>query len=175
MNRREQILVIAAAVSVVFAFFQYAGRLPSTSTPVPPAERINVKALVTLAAAGSPDKTIKANIDTIQNGLNAPWPQAVFYDKGSREDKSGTTAGNSTVKALDPKQYVYSGFLQMNDENIAIINGIDYKDGDLMDGYGIKAILPDRIILTRHNQQFILRQEKMPTETGADAAPTEAP
>lgn len=45
---------------------------------------------------------------------------------------------------------VYTGFLQMGDKRLAIINGTEYESGDLLEpgGYVIRRIYPDHVVIS---------------------------
>ena len=47
------------------------------------------------------------------------------------------------------KNLTYSGYMKMGDNNLAIINGIEYEAGDELDhgGYIVKNIFPTRVVI----------------------------
>ena len=60
----------------------------------------------------------------------------------------------------------YSGFLQMGNRRLAIINGMEYENGDKLEpgGYKIASIHPNHVVLISldgNRQKFILPLEEM--------------
>jgi len=70
-------------------------------------------------------------------------------------DEAGRVAEEASAQKLG---ITYSGFLQMDNKSLAIINGMEYETGERLrqSGYVVGAIYPTRvIILTRGGKQRI--------------------
>ena len=61
-------------------------------------------------------------------------------------DESGPQMEDTGGEQLGIK---YTGFLQMGNKNMAIINGLEYESGETLqpDGYTVGAIYPNRVII----------------------------
>ncbi|WP_027186469.1 hypothetical protein [Desulfovibrio inopinatus] len=80
-----------------------------------------------------------------------PWTRDPFFTPEEFTGPNGDTFGTGN--------FVYSGFLETPSGNYAIINGMDYGVGDLLDGGGfeITTITPDFVTLQSQNGSTILQ------------------
>lgn len=79
-----------------------------------------------------------------------PWAEAAFVSGEALPalrrlgEKKGAPAAPVTPEIL-----VYSGFIQVGERPVAIINGMDYQVGDTVNGLLVERILPQAVLL-RH-------------------------
>lgn len=91
----------------------------------------------------------KSNLSTTDTRIiaraEAPWPRADLFRPEAVGDEN---KGEAKTTSLADK-YIYSGFVEVGDKIMAIINGQEYKTGDVvdLDGFIVQAISPTRLIL----------------------------
>ena len=96
----------------------------------------------------------------ILNKAQTVWKQDPFVElepKKEREDTGPEPVLDAKVK--------YTGFLQMGDRRLAIINGIEYEAGDQLEqgGFVIRRILPNHVVVVppgKNKKTMILPMEE---------------
>ncbi|HUH66698.1 MAG TPA: hypothetical protein VLZ07_09700, partial [Syntrophales bacterium] len=78
------------------------------------------------------------------------WGRDPFFEKKSFREWERRKEGAKTGFGLSQKvSFSYSGYLRLKDKNMAIINGLEYEDGDPLEveGYVLKKIYPGKVII----------------------------
>ena len=96
----------------------------------------------------------------ILNKAQTLWKQDPFVEleiKKEREDTGPEPVLDAKVK--------YTGFLQMGDRRLAIINGMEYEAGDQLEqgGFVIRRILPNHVVVVppgKNKKTMILPMEE---------------
>jgi hypothetical protein len=86
--------------------------------------------------------------DFIMLQAEAEWKRDPFLKPGSFV-KFGAEDGQAGVLA-EELSFIYSGYLEMADKKLAIINGIEYKAGEMIvkgGGYIVSSISPTLVAL----------------------------
>ena len=161
MNRREGIIVGMTVLAALYGLIDY-GLRPYFQPPEEDggAARLDTTLLSTMAAGALGGNRHVERLTAILQGDRRPWPPDLFLTgdwNPERADQGRGTQGGLQPLAGD---YVYSGYLRMGEEKIAIINGIDYKQGELVDGYRLEAIETGRVLLSRDHVRYELRMEE---------------
>ena len=159
MNKREVIIIVLAGVLAVYGLLNYFvldKKKGSTDeekiqAAIKAADDIGKTAQITVAAlkkgnGGRDLSYLKAKAEGI-------WREDPFiYYSEDSEDLDDTTA--ETMPDM-----VYSGFIQMGENILGIINGMEYSIGDLVIkiGYKVLQITPIKVtLLTQSNRQVTL-------------------
>lgn len=152
MGKRETIILGLTAVVILYAAFDYLTpkkkMIPGMDTAQKTAE---LKTFVTDLTAGL-GKDSSKNLGTlIFSRAEKEWTQDPFLD--GKSYKSWTQVKVVTAKessAPAPKvEFVYSGYLEVNRKRMAIINGMEYGEGDGLDtkGYMLKSVSPSSVVI----------------------------
>jgi hypothetical protein len=101
-----------------------------------------------------------SKFDQLAASINEAWPETTFVLKqavfGHKEvDPAKDTALNDLQTQAN--QLLYSGFLSMGTDLIAIINGMDYKIGEQVNGFTIIKITQESIQLTQKDATFTVQ------------------
>ncbi|MFH2091607.1 MAG: hypothetical protein ABIJ31_04515 [Pseudomonadota bacterium] len=164
MSKREIIIVLVSVLIGLYGLLDYLffSNQSKTNTPAAiTAHKKQIEELVTTANAGL------SSIDAINKQVNYPyvltrietaWQNDPFVSRSSQnESKQIADKGKEDVVHL-----VYSGFIQVGNEFMAVVNGMEYLTGDIIQeiGYKIKRITPTRVILmTQADKEIILLLE----------------
>jgi len=104
---------------------------------------------------------IKNNkIQQLVKQINTPWPGEAFFSGpvASLQGQQQINSQEAEVSAnFRPGMFVYSGFLKMGDDTMAIINGSDYKKGDNINGFTLTTIGPKQIKLVMKGVPFEIK------------------
>ena len=100
-------------------------------------------------------------IDRLATAINEPWPDTIFVlhqtefgNKKAVEEPKATKDAVISDLQLKANQLIYSGFLAMGAELIAIINGMDYKIGEQINGFTLTSISQEAIQLSQKDAVF---------------------
>lgn len=150
-KKRELIFISLAVVGLVYGAVDYFMRSKIKSTPTG-GEGVMAEATFSLISeelnAGASSKH-EANAMDILNAVSAVWPENVFVNVASIEDDEELEKG---TPALEDVAIVYSGYMNMGEKLFAVINGIEYRIGDLVEGFLVKEIDPMEIIMEKNGR-----------------------
>ena len=98
----------------------------------------------------------------IMEKAQAPWKKDPFIQISPQQAKEEK---NVDKPAVLTSSILYTGFLQMGDTRLAIINGIEYEAGDKLEpgGFVIQNIHPNHVVIApadRKNKTMILPMEE---------------
>jgi len=161
MNRREQIIVGLAVLAGLYGAFEYGLRPLFEPPAITVSSSIDINAIMPMAQAATGSRERIEIIRRVLSAHEIRWRRDLFHPTPwDPESASIKDTANETITALDATRYTYSGYMRMNDEKIAIINGIDYKQGELVDEYRVEEILPETVILSRDGKRYSIRMEE---------------
>ncbi len=144
MSKREKIILVFMALTVVYGFYALfiEGPPRSRSTAASSESKLDIfNKFIASVAAMSKDGL--SDIDSyIIEHIPAKW---------TTDPLLNSTEGPGDVPPLEkpPKDLIYSGFLQMGSKSLAIINGMEYEAGEKLPqtDYVVGKILPNRVVI----------------------------
>ena len=163
MSKREKIIILVACIAVLYGIYEFFLSSPQKGPQVEPGadsasqETFMTEISKTVATQGPSEKEAY-----IMRLAEMPWRESLFHELGKEELEEVVV--NEPEIQVEPEplplevNLSYSGYLEMGDRRIAIISGMEYQTGDLIDpgGYVVRAIHPTKIILElKKNKQTI--------------------
>jgi hypothetical protein len=152
LAKREKIILGVMAIAIIFAAFIYLSpkkKSPGTTENI--TEKTSELNTFTAGLAG----TLKE--DTIENPgtrilarAEKEWIRDPFLSSRDlikwNEAKARKAKEDAAVTKID---FVYSGFFEVRGKKMAIINGIEYKEGEALDvkGYMLKSVSPEKVVI----------------------------
>lgn len=112
--------------------------------------------MTTVANEIAQDATAEAAVATILNAVMTSWDKNPFLPGSTAETYRKTPDKAATHLLINPGKYVYSGYAALGEERIAIINGLDYKTGEKIDGFLVQEISLDTVLLNKDSHTFII-------------------
>ena len=151
MSKREKIILVMMALTVVYGFYALFLEGPPTrgrTTTASSESKLDTfnKFIASVAAM---TKGGLSDIDSyIIEHIPAKWTKdPLLNTKGDfKFDEAAEVLAATTSERLD---LVYSGFLQMGSKSLAIINGMEYESGEVLPqtDYKVGKILPNRVVI----------------------------
>jgi len=171
MQKREKIIVIITIIAALYALIDFRLSRHKNKTGTPP---IMESAALTgisarLAAINSPNNK---RFKTLVNRINKPWSNNIFAGKTPDKDTSTKEERQKTIYeklSATINKFIYSGYLKMGDEKIAIINDNNYREGEMIDGFLLRKINPATAQLSRQGLNFTLTARTLPTNKTSTA------
>ena len=148
MGKRQMIILGVMAIAILYAAFAYLApqkKIPGVDTAQKTAE---LKTFVTGLTAGLGKDSSKNPGTLIFSRAEREWTQDPFLD--SRAYKSWSQTQVTAKEAGAPKiEFVYSGYLEVGRKRMAIINGMEYREGEGLDtkGYVLKSVSPSSVVI----------------------------
>jgi len=77
------------------------------------------------------------------------WPQDPFIPMEIPREEEPVTVAEGETPPLFAPDITYSGFLQLGDRRLAVINGMEYEKNEIVEPgtYVLKTIFPDRVMI----------------------------
>lgn len=151
MSNREKIIVIMASVAVLYGMYEYL----FSAKPGVPQKNAEDKEDTGLYISRISQELVKANLTPLKKCFiektEKKW-EDVFIPAPlpAPEDESGEELQNI-------KPPVYTGYLEMENRIMAIIDGMEYVTGDFLPGSGYELILisPEEITVRNKKKELL--------------------
>jgi hypothetical protein len=144
------IILGVMAIVILYAAFDYLApqkKIPGVDMAQKTAE---LKTFVTDLTAGL-GKDSSKNLGTlIFSRAEREWTQDPFLDSRAYKSWSQVKVPAKEAGAAAPKiEFVYSGYLEVDRKRMAIINGMEYREGEGLDtkGYVLKSVSPSSVVI----------------------------
>ena len=156
MSRREKIIVAVMAATVLLVGYLYVGPL-TTGSPqgvVKPSDGPALDFAQNVTQKLKADITLTKDLFTIRSA-ERKWEKDPFLKNDTllSDTQQRIDPGTPTVVAGTQPDLVYTGFLEVGTQRLAIINGVEYASGEAIDGKGhyVRRIHPNQVeIGTQH-------------------------
>jgi hypothetical protein len=141
VGKREKIILAVMAVVLLYGVYALFFESSSDKSKAPPAvskkqEMTQIDTLVTTVAV-----TLKDFVDTyIIDHAQKTWVNDPFYI-GPAPEKENADA--------EVANFFYTGYIEYDGVRLAIINGVDYRTGEMLEvpGYTLINIAPSKVLI----------------------------
>lgn len=147
MSKREKIILVFVFIAVMYAGYQFFLPSPSKTTSVKIENEIKMaKKLV----KDITEHLNKANLSGLErytiSRAEAQWVKDPFYNKKSLTKKE---TPKDTSSARQEISFTYSGYIEMGEKKIAIINGMEYQTGEELEvgEWIVRGIYPTKVVI----------------------------
>jgi hypothetical protein len=160
MSLREKIIV---AVVVLMGAYGLLDFLRRQSRGTDPAEQQSQQAARLQSFIAETRVGLQAGAPTaaerkVLERADHAWERNPFVQESAPENQA------AIASAKEP-EFRYSGFLSVGEKRLAILNGMEYREGDAVAGAGcvVRCIEPDKVVLVWTNNQATV---EVPVEGG---------
>jgi hypothetical protein len=146
MSKREKIILAAVLVALLYAAYTfYSEPSPQKANVAAETELSGVRALATQLSDELKKDSLTDNERYILDRADAEWSTDPFLE---RKLSSASAPGRGAAGAQS-NEFVYSGYLEVNQRRLAVVNGMEYVVGEQLEsgGYIIKSIDPEKVVL----------------------------
>lgn len=148
MSTREKIILCLVILAAGYAAYNFLADTPKRIHVETEEELTDLKKL-TADVIKEVDKAVLTETEAfIIAQTGAEWKRDPFLKPGPPV-KFRPESGQAGVSA-EELSFTYSGYLEMADKKLAVINGIEYKAGEMLingGGYIVSSIFPTRVAL----------------------------
>ncbi|MEW6220449.1 MAG: hypothetical protein AB1634_13075 [Thermodesulfobacteriota bacterium] len=153
MKRSEQILLGLTGLAALYGAYVFLVEPRKTGPAATSAGPIVAAVTAELAASPVPAGVPLAQV---RERLADTWSADRFLTVSFRRELERQAQEGQRREVLDASGFQYTGFAEMGDARIAIINGLDYREGDEMEGFIIGAIGPEMVELVQGEQKVLV-------------------
>ena len=149
MAKREKVILMIMSVVVVFGIYNF---LFSSSAKKKPAVTVTgvgeTNKFIADVANSLKDDSTETNMYIIRQA-RSEWGQDPFWHTELRPETKAEVVVESRKEVKEQESRVYTGYLEMGEQKLAIINGAEYELGDELGRGGpvIKSIDPKQVII----------------------------
>jgi len=154
MSKREKIIVFFMALSLVYGFYVFFIEAPGSKrgVTVRSSKLESLNKFISHVA-----ELTKGSLSEIDSYIIEKAPKQwdkdplLSSDTGFQFKAENTEADVSAMKV----NIKYTGYLNMGTKNFAILNGLEYEEGEELEkgGFIIRKIYPERVIIVIKGQQ----------------------
>lgn len=147
LEKRQMIVLGVMVLVILFGAYDFLTSKKKIA-PVDTTQKLaELKTFVSALTAGT-EKDSTANLGVlIFSRAEKEWAQDPFLD--SKSYKAWARAGAGIGVAGKKLDFIYSGYVGAGKRSIAVINGVEYKEGEALDtpGYVLRRITPVRVVI----------------------------
>lgn len=151
-KKREMVIVALAIIALVYGAVDFGLRSLKSNSPTPSGDGGALAAttfsLIDDELAAHSTTLLEARALEVLGAVSARWPEDIFVDIESFVDEEE----DEEALALVDQALVYSGYINMAEKLFAVINGIEYQIGDIVEGFILKVIDPMEVILEKNGR-----------------------
>lgn len=152
MDKRQTIILVAMGIAVLYAAIDFLTPKPNPSTPGMAQKSAELVTFVADLTSGLGQDRTKNLSTLIFSRAEKEWTQDPFLDAKSLKAWSAAKepAKKGLAGAAAPKiEFVYSGYIETGRKRMAIINGIEYREGENLDvkGYVLTSVSPTGVVI----------------------------
>ena len=166
MLTRERIIVLLMLVAVAYGAYNFL-LAPGDEAPVKETGQTlaDLKKFVVDAATSLSSENISAADQYIIQQAEKAWPDSPFLQTSAIITSEPYVA--KAEVSVETVRLAYTGFLQTDDNLLAIVNGMEYETGEQLGqaGYYIKSISPGKVVIGVENSPKTII---LPLDEGVD-------
>jgi hypothetical protein len=149
---KQQIIILSVmAIAVLYAAYDFfiAPRTKSAVIDIGK-KSMELEAFINDITASMPKGSLSAADAYIVTRAEAQWTKDPFYDRKLFREwvklKEPVKAGGGTSQKMS---FIYSGYLTGKNNNVAIVNGVEYEAGNALEieGYVLKKIYQNKVVI----------------------------
>jgi len=158
-GKREKIILGLMAIAILYAAFDYLAPNKKNQGEDMGQKTAELNTFVTDLTAGL-GKDISKNLDVLVfSRAEKEWTQDPFLDgKAYKLWTEAKVPAKETLAAAPKIEIAYTGYLEVGQKRMAIINGVEYREGEALDikGFVLKTVSPTRVAIENRATMTLL-------------------
>jgi hypothetical protein len=171
MTTREKIIVGIMCLAIIYGAWELIGYRKKDAATTPENENLvaQARSFISDLSKKVVSEKVPDGYNYIVNQVGENWSRDPFLmQSGALSTQKETEKPAEPEKTIEPVPvFIYSGYLQVGDSKLAVINGLEYAVGESLniDNYYVKSISPLKVFLAQTNGSKTLElpmQESLP-------------
>lgn len=161
IGKRELIILGVMVIVIAFGAYEFFSSKKKAAQPDMTAQKtaeLNTFVASLNADLGKGGATSAS--DTIYLHAAKEWQQDPFVDSSAYNAwaKISATAKGGPAAVPQKAEFAYNGYLMAGKQKIAVINGMEYKEGEALDirGFVLKSISPEWVVIENRGTRAML-------------------
>lgn len=158
-GKREKIILVLLAIVILYAAFDYLTSAQKEKGQDMERKTAELNTFVTELTAGV-GKDLSKNLGTLVfSRAEKEWTQDPFLEGKTYRSWTEAKMPVKEKPAAAPKiEIAYTGYIEVGQTRMAIVNGIEYREGEPLDiaGFVLKAVSPTRIAVENRTTRTLL-------------------
>lgn len=147
LGKREMIILGVMILVILYGAYELFG---TKKTAPPPVDKAQQSAdLMTFVGDLSKRAETLRTTALVFSRAEKEWAQDPFLDNRYHRAWEQSRALVKASPAADKISFVYSGFVEAGKRSMAVINGMEYREGEPLQtvGFFLKSISPQRVVI----------------------------
>ena len=148
MSKREKVILIVMVLTIIGGGYTYFFSSPSETVVVNPSPGVDqLNRFMTDIAKNLGNKGLSENDTYIFTKAASEWAKDPFLESGLTVLPELSVSQDEVV--VEEVHFSYSGYLNIGNRKLAIIDGMEYEAGEELDqgGYFVKDISPVQVVI----------------------------
>ncbi|MEI7671795.1 MAG: hypothetical protein WCK00_06750 [Deltaproteobacteria bacterium] len=150
LGKKQIILLGIMGIVILFAAVDYL--LPKNKNAAIDVnkKKQELSALVSMLSVGTEKEGAKNSVALVISRAEKEWARDPFLDgKSFREWVQPKESAKKEAPVAAKVDFAYTGYLEVKRKRMAIINGIEYKEGEALDvkGYILRSVSPEKVVI----------------------------
>jgi len=145
MSKREKILVGLMLLAIIYGIFVWFPSAPQQAATLNSDNEKKALNAFVIKVAENTTRGLSSNQAYVLQKAAAKWQR----DPLVQIEPQTSVAKEEISQPVLTTKMTYTGFLRMGDKRLAIINGMEYEAGDILepDGFIVRSISPRRVVI----------------------------
>jgi hypothetical protein len=155
MTKREKVIIGLMLTVTIFGAYSFLSS-SSENTAANSEKAINELNESIVALAGKINRNGRSSIEYILQKAEEKWKKDPFVQSHGSFDALEKEDDYKQVPA-GPTSIVFSGFIHVGNKMIAIINGLEYEEGDVIGsgGLSVQKISREKVVLRSESGEYL--------------------
>lgn len=157
LGKRQMIILVVMGIVILYAAFDFLVPKKKVSAPNMTQKTAELNIFVTDLTAGLSKDTTKNLQVLIFSRAEKEWKQDPFLDAKSYRSWSNAREPAKVGAAAPKIEFAYTGYLEVKGKRMAIINGMEYREGEELDvkGFVLKSVSPARVVIENRSTRAV--------------------
>lgn len=166
MAKREIYLVIIMALALAYGVYEIflSGGTSAPKPSTPAAANVDLNSFLADMAKNLSKSPKDDKIQQIAEDCTLEWPSDPFWDQDYDLQQFLNTSDAAASGPTEDLGLLYSGFVELGDTHLAVINDIEYQKGEWIEPgeYRLEEIHRTNVVLVRKTdgQRFVLQLDE---------------
>jgi hypothetical protein len=160
LDKRQMIILGLTALVALYAVVDFLTPKKKNTEAELRQQTEDLNSFTTTLAAGMGKDTSKTLIPLIFSRADKEWTRDPFLDEPSYKAWVDVKVPvKKKEETVAPKiDFVYSGYLELDKQRIAVINGVEYTEGEALEakGFFLRTVSPTQVVIENRGTKALL-------------------
>ena len=158
LEKRQIIILGLTALVILYAAVDFLMPKKKDTSASLQQQTEDLNSFITTLSTGMGKDTSKNLRPLIFSRAEREWTRDPFLDETSYKSWVQVKVPIKEGAAAPRIEFVYAGYLEVDKKMIAIINGVEYTEGETLDikGYLLKSVSPTRVVIENSANRTLL-------------------